>query len=148
MFVDEEKVNDILNDFKPSKAKKLANDPAMKVYQSLIGFYRDNVYAHISSITKDNDRLRRIYMKGQMDMQPDKRLFPDANFTLRVTYGKIEGFKPQDGKTYRHFTTLEGIMQKENPDIYDYVVEPRLKELMWPSPPACTPRAATQVAPS
>ena len=62
-------------------------------------------------------------------MQPDKRLFPDANFTLRVTYGKVEGFKPQDGKTYRHFTTLEGIMEKENPDIYDYVVEPRLKEL-------------------
>ena len=95
----------------------------------MLDFYRNNVYEHISSINKANDRLRRIYMKGQMDMQPDKRLFPDANFTLRVTYGKIEGFKPQDGKTYRHFTTLEGIMQKENPDIYDYVVEPRLKQL-------------------
>ena len=129
MFTDEAKVNELLNDFKPAKAKKLANDPALKVYQSLIGFYRDKVYEHISSITKDNDRLRRVYMKGQMEMQPDKRLFPDANFTLRVTYGKVEGFKPQDGKTYRHFTTLEGIMEKENPDIYDYVVEPRLKEL-------------------
>ena len=129
MFTDQAKVDEILNDFKLSKAKKLAKDPAMQVYQSLIGFYRDNVYDHISSITKDNDRLRRIYMKGQMEMQPDKRLFPDANFTLRVTYGKVEGFKPQDGKTYRHFTTLEGIMEKENPDIYDYVVEPRLKQL-------------------
>ena len=129
MFTDEEKVNELLNDFKPGKAKKLAKDPALQVYQSLIGFYRSEVYDHISSINKANDRLRRIYMKGQMDMQPEKRLFPDANFTLRVTYGKIEGFKPQDGKTYRHFTTLEGIMQKENPDIYDYVVEPRLKQL-------------------
>ena len=46
-----------------------------------------------------------------------------------MTYGKVEGFKPQDGKTFRHFTTLEGIMEKENPDIYDYVVEPKLKEL-------------------
>ena len=129
MFTDQEKVNAILENFKAKDAKKLANDPALKVYKSLISFYRDNVYEHISSITKDNDRLRRIYMKGQMEMQTEKRLFPDANFTLRVTYGKVEGFKPQDGKTYRHFTTLEGIMQKENPDIYDYVVEPRLKEL-------------------
>ena len=129
MFTDEAKVTALLDGFKVKDAKKLANDPAMKVYQSLIGFYRDKVYDNISSITKDNDRLRRIYMKGQMEMQPEKRLFPDANFTLRVTYGKVEGFKPQDGKTFRHFTTLEGIMQKENPDIYDYVVEPRLKEL-------------------
>ena len=129
MFTDEAKVNALLDNFKLKDAKKLANDPALKIYQSLIGFYRDEVYDHISSISKDNDRLRRIYMKGQMEMQTEKRLFPDANFTLRVTYGKVEGFKPQDGKTYKHFTTLEGIMQKENPDIYDYVVEPRLKQL-------------------
>ena len=129
MFTDEAKVNDLLNNFNVSKAKKLANDPALKVYQSLIGFYRDKVYDHMSSLNANIDRMRRIYMKGQMDMQSDKRLFPDANFTLRVTYGKVEGFKPQDGKNYRHFTTLEGIMEKENPDIYDYVVEPKLKEL-------------------
>ena len=129
MFTDQEKMTALLDNFRVRDAKKLANDPAMKVYKSLVDFYNDKVYEHISSITKDNDRLRRIYMKGQMEMQTDKRLFPDANFTLRVTYGKVEGFKPQDGKTFRHFTTLEGIMQKENPDIYDYVVEPRLKEL-------------------
>ena len=129
MFTDKEKVYAMLDNFKPNMAKKLASDPAMKVYQSLIGFYRNEVYDHIVSLSNDNDRLQRLYMKGQMDMQPDKRFYPDANFTLRVTYGKVEGFKPQDGKTFRHFTTLEGIMEKENPDIYDYVVEPRLKQL-------------------
>ena len=129
MFTDQSKVNALLDNFKVKDAKKLANDPALKVYQNLIGFYRNEVYDHISSLNANIDRLRRIYMKGQMEMQPDKRLFPDANFTLRVTYGKVEGFKPKDGMTYKHFTTLEGIMQKENPDIYDYVVEPRLKEL-------------------
>ena len=129
MFTDEAKVNDLLDNFKPNKIKKIANDPAVKIYKSLAEFYRDKVFDSIMIINSKNDRLQRLYMKGQMDMQPDKRLFPDANFTLRVTYGKVEGFKPQDGKTYRHFTTLEGIMEKENPDIYDYVVEPRLKEL-------------------
>lgn len=129
MFTDKEKVYDLLDNFKYSKVKKLRNDPAMQAYMSLIGFYQDEVSGKMSELNADIDRMRRLYMKGQMDMQPDKRLFPDANFTLRVTYGKVEGFKPQDGKTYRHFTTLEGIMQKENPDIYDYVVEPRLKQL-------------------
>ena len=129
MFTDPAKVNAFLDGFKVKNVKKLANDPALKVYQSLIGFYRSEVYDQIVSLTSDNDRLQRIYMKGQMEMQSEKRFSPDANFTLRVTYGKVEGFKPQDGKTYKHFTTLEGIMQKENPDIYDYVVEPRLKEL-------------------
>ena len=129
IFTDEAKVNALLDNFKIKDTKKLANDPAMKVYQSLIDFYRNEVYDNISSINDNIDRLRRIYMKGQMEMQTDKRLFPDANFTLRVTYGKVEGFKPKDGMKYKHFTTLEGIMQKENPDIYDYVVEPRLNEL-------------------
>ena len=129
MFNDPEKVNDLLDNFKPGKAKKLQKDPALQAYQSLMNFYREEVYPKNSSITANIDHLRRLYMKGQMEMQTEKRLFPDANSTLRVTYGKVEGFKPQDGKTYRHFTTLEGIMQKENPDIYDYVVEPRLKEL-------------------
>ena len=129
MFTDKDKVNALLDNFKVTNASKLAADPALQTYQSMIEFYRNEVYEHISALTNDNARLQRIYMKGQMEMQPEKRFSPDANFTLRVTYGKVEGFKPQDGKTYGHFTTLEGIMQKENPDSYDYVVEPRLKEL-------------------
>ena len=129
MFADEEKVNNFIDNFKPSKAKKLQKDPALIAYQSLINFYSEEVNPKMSVINNDLARLQRLYMKGQMLMEPEKRFSPDANFTLRVTYGKVEGFKPQDGKTYRHFTTLEGIMEKENPDIYDYVVEPKLKEL-------------------
>ncbi len=68
-------------------------------------------------------------MKGLMEFKPDERFYPDANFTLRVTYGKVKGFEPRDAVTYKHYTTLEGIMEKEDPDIYDYVVEARLKEL-------------------
>ena len=129
MFVNEEKVNEFLDGFKANKAKKLQKDPAMKAYQSIIDFYRNDVNPKMAPINKAIDSLQRIYMKGQMVMEPERRFSPDANFTLRVTYGKVEGFKPQDGKTFRHFTTLEGIMEKENPDIYDYVVEPKLKEL-------------------
>ncbi len=75
------------------------------------------------------DSLQRIYMKAQMEMQPDERFYPDANFTLRVSYGKVKGYSPQDAVYYKHYTTLEGIMEKEDPDIYDYVVTERLSEL-------------------
>jgi hypothetical protein len=68
-------------------------------------------------------------MKAQMEMEPEKRFYPDANFTLRVTYGYVDGYNPRDAVHFKHYTTLKGIMEKEDPDIYDYVVEDRLKEL-------------------
>lgn len=129
VLADEASVNALLDNFSVKYAKKLQKDPAVMVFQNIMAFYVENIYQNLVAISDDNARLQRIYMKGQMEMEPEKRFSPDANFTLRVTYGKIEGFKPKDGMNYRHFTTLEGIMQKENPDIYDYVVEPRLKEL-------------------
>ena len=129
IFASEEQVNEFLDNFKPKKAKKLQKDPALIAYQSMINFYRDEINPKMKPINDELAHMQRLYMKGQMLMEPEKRFSPDANFTLRVTYGKVEGFRPQDGKNYRHFTTLEGIMEKENPDIYDYVVEPKLKEL-------------------
>ena len=129
LLSDEASVIAFLDNFKPKDAKKLQKDPAVKVFQSLIDFYYNSVADALESISIDNERLQRIYMKGQMVMEPEKRFSPDANFTLRVTYGKVEGFCPKDGHQYNCFTTLDGIMQKENPDIYDYVVEPRLKQL-------------------
>jgi hypothetical protein len=64
-----------------------------------------------------------------MEMQSDKTFYPDANLTLRVTYGKIDGYNPRDGVSYDCYTTIDGIMEKENADIYDYAVDPKLKQL-------------------
>ena len=129
IFASEEKVNAFLDEFKVKKAKKLQKDPALQAYQSMMKFYLEKLNPEMAPINEKLARMQRLYMKGQMLMEPERRFSPDANFTLRVTYGKVEGFRPQDGKYYRHFTTLEGIMEKENPDIYDYVVEPKLKDL-------------------
>ena len=133
IFTSEEKVDKFLDGFKPSQAKKVANDPAFAAYKSMISFYLTEVYPKSSECNAKINNLRRVYMEGQMKMipevYPEKRLYPDANFTLRVTYGKVGGFKPKDAVTYGYFTTLDGIMQKENPDIYDYVVTDRLHEL-------------------
>ena len=133
IFTSEEKVNKFLDGFKPSQAKKIAKDPAYIAYKSMIDFYLVNVRAKSAECNTKINNLRRVYMEGQMKMipevYPERNLYPDANFTLRVTYGKVGGFKPKDAVTYNYFTTLDGIMQKENPDIYDYVVTDRLREL-------------------
>ena len=133
MFTSEEKVNKFLDEFKPSKVKKLEKDPAVVAANSMMDFYVENVLAKSRECNAKINNLRRVYMEGQMKMipevYPERNLYPDANFTLRVTYGKVGGFKPKDAVTYGYFTTLDGIMQKENPDIYDYVVTDRLREL-------------------
>ena len=133
ILTSEEKVNKFLDEFKPSKVKKLEKDPAVVAVNSMMDFYVENVMPKSRECNTKINNLRRVYMEGQMKMipevYPEKRLYPDANFTLRVTYGKVGGFKPKDAVTYRHYTTLDGIMQKENPDIYDYVVTDRLREL-------------------
>ena len=133
LFTSEDNVNNYLDNFKAKKAYKLAKDPALVAYNSIIDFYVNNVYVKSLECNTKINNLRRVYMEGQMKMIPEvypgRNLYSDANFTLRVTYGKVGGFKPKDAVTYRHYTTLDGIMQKENPDIYDYVVTDRLREL-------------------
>jgi hypothetical protein len=68
-------------------------------------------------------------MAAIMEMKENQSLYADANLTLRVTYGKVEGYKPLDGVIYKYYTTLSGIIEKDNPAIYDYDVPVRLKEL-------------------
>jgi hypothetical protein len=62
-------------------------------------------------------------------MQPERKFYPDANLTLRLTYGKIADYYPMDAVHYNYYTTLDGIIEKDNPDIYDYNVPQKLKEL-------------------
>ena len=133
ILTSEEKVNKLLDEFKVSKAKKLAKDPAVVAVNSMMDFYVENVMPKSRECNNRINNLRRVYMEGQMKMIPEvfpeRNLYPDANFTLRVTYGKVGGFKPKDAVTYRHYTTLDGIMEKEDPNIYDYIVTDRLHEL-------------------
>ena len=71
----------------------------------------------------------KTYVKALMEKEKDKTFYPDANLTMRITYGNVKGFEPKDGVEYVYYTTLDGIIEKENPDIFDYKVDPKLKEL-------------------
>ena len=129
IFTSEEKLTAFMSNYKASKYKKIIKDPMFIL--SMDGSDVMNVEIKPQQRKLDNKRnqLMRAYMKAQMEMQSDHRFYPDANFTLRVGYGRVKGYYPMDAVYYNYFTTLTGIMEKENPDIFDYVVEDRLKEL-------------------
>ena len=126
---DSAKVNTFLKNYQIKDYKKLEKDPAYIIALETNTFAKEKIIPRLLTLKGETDSLMRIYMKAQMEMQPDKRFYPDANFTLRVTYGKAEGFSPADGIQYSTFTTTKGIMEKENPDIYDYAVPEKLKTL-------------------
>jgi len=129
MFDDESKLTTLLDSYKPKNYKKIEKDPAYKMAMEMGNLFRAHLAGQMRSINNSIDSLMRIYMKAQMEMNPDARYYPDANFTLRVSYGNVNGYSPKDAVYYKHFTTLDGIMEKEDPDIYDYVVTDRLREL-------------------
>ena len=64
-----------------------------------------------------------------MEFKKGQNLYPNANLTLRIAYGKVNTYEPRDGVVYKYFTTLDGIIAKDNPEIYDYDVPDKLKKL-------------------
>ena len=130
MLTNRAKMDKMLKAYKPKDHATIAKDPGVDLFAI--------AYAHAYAVDdqftfdlcrRNINRLMRTYVRGMMQQYPDSNFFPDANLTLRVAYGHVQGFRPKDAVYYTPYSTLEGIMEKENPDIYDYVVEPRLKQL-------------------
>ncbi|MFH1936946.1 MAG: S46 family peptidase, partial [Bacteroidota bacterium] len=130
LFTDSTRLYAILGNFKRKSARQLATDPAYLMGQSIMERYRNDVLPAQREITFVIDSLQRIYMQALMEMRPSHRFYPDANSTMRIGYGQVEGFEPANGITYNYFTTTRGILEKEDSTIYDYSVDQRLKELI------------------
>lgn len=128
-FTKEEKVNEFLNSYCGKSQKALFKDPVFKIWSSISNVIGNKLYNNYYDMNIKIDSCNRIYVSALREFEKDKHFYPDANFTLRIAYGNIDSYKPYDGVKYNYFTTLDGIIDKENPDIYDYKVSPRLKEL-------------------
>jgi len=90
----------------------------------------------LSRFNKDIEPFITTYTKGQkqyiagiLEMKDGEAMYPDANFTMRLTYGKVLNYSPKDGVIYDYITTLDGVMQKEDPNNWEFVVPEKLKEL-------------------
>lgn len=110
--------------------QQLQADAAVKAYKAFNDTYKNEIEPRYNQLNKQIDQQYRTYMRGMMEMLEGQREFyPDANSTLRIAYGKIDGYRPMDAVYYEPVSTLEGVMQKDNPEIYDYDVPARLRQI-------------------
>ena len=106
-----------------------ANDPAYAFRKAFTEHYNHVLLPEYLRISDEITALYKDYMQGQMEFEPEKAFYPDANLTLRVAYGNVAGYSPSDGVYYKPVSTLTGIMEKDNPEIFDYDVPQKLREL-------------------
>lgn len=109
-------------------AKVLSNDPAFSAAISRTNAIR-SFYKDAAEFDAMADEGRKLWMAGLMEMMPEKNFYPDANSTLRLTYGTVGDYVARDAVRYNYFTTLTGVMEKEDPNNWEFVVSDKLKEL-------------------
>ena len=110
------------------KGMDVLNDPAVKVGMSI---YNECLQTQMLTMKSAQDlgKARQVYTAGLLEWKKGEPSYPDANFTMRYTYGKVGGYSPKDAVVYKHYTTLGGVMEKEDPDNWEFVVPEKLKEL-------------------
>ncbi|MDR0363988.1 MAG: S46 family peptidase [Bacteroidales bacterium] len=123
IFVSQEKVNKWIEN--PTSLK---DDPLLKIGISIQNSRKklgENVESSYTLLSQTN----RLFMNGLMSMQPSRNFYPDANFTMRFTYGSVKPYYPKDAVFYNYESTLKGVMEKEVPGDLEFNVSPKLKEL-------------------
>ncbi len=109
--------------------KTLEKDMVFQAAVDIFDMYRSTSMG----LRSGNEKLlkgRRLFVAGLMEMQPDKKFYPDANSTMRLTYGTVMPYDPRDGVTYKYYTTTNGYLEKEIPGDYEFDVPKRMKELL------------------
>lgn len=109
-------------------ADQIANDPMFMTYVDFINNYNTRMQAAQPAYAAMNT-TQRMFVKGIMEMDNNKHFAPNANSTIRYTYGQVKEYKPKDGITYNYYTTLEGIMAKEDTTSWEFTIPAKLKDL-------------------
>ena len=104
-------------------------DQVNELFKALSGTYSSKVSGRLAEIQSEINKLQRTYMQAQMDVYKEKTFYPDANSTLRVTYGTVKGYNPRDAVTFDHYTYLDGVMDKYKPGDYEFDVPEKLQTL-------------------
>ncbi|MDP4185257.1 MAG: S46 family peptidase [Bacteroidota bacterium] len=124
-FASPEKVKAVLDN---PTAKVIEKDPVFQLAKAIATYYTEIT----SKANAGNDlltRANRLFMDGLRKMQPEKKFYPDANSTMRITFGKVLDYDPADAVHYKYYTTLKGVMEKEDPSNFEFIVPQKLKDL-------------------
>ncbi len=125
-LLSEEKIAKIIND--PKEYAKISKDPAVELSLSaMMALY--SLEQEMSDAEFDIYRGERLYFAGLKEMNPDKALPSDANFTMRMSYGSIGGYRPYDAAWYNYYSTDRGVLEKEDPTSDEFYVQPEILDL-------------------
>jgi hypothetical protein len=126
VFDDQNEVNQFLDNM---KLRTLEKDMAFQAARDIFDKFRE-----LNDLAGENkdllDRGNRLFLEGLMEMQADKSFYPDANSTMRLTYGQVLNYEPRDGVIYKYYTTVDGYLEKEIPGDDEFDVPERMKELL------------------
>lgn len=125
-FIDNNKWNAFIA--KPDTAA-LHKDPAYMVANAFNSNYNNNYAKYFTDFSTQNFFLGKTYLKGILEMNKGKKMYPDANFTMRVSYGNVKSYSPRDAVHYSHYTTLNGVLEKYKPGDYEFDLPAKLIEL-------------------
>ncbi|HSV87909.1 MAG TPA: S46 family peptidase [Bacteroidales bacterium] len=131
IFVSENKTMELLEGFRPADIRRIERDPAWQLAYGLLQFNNEQLRPFEQRYEARLDSLYRIYIAGLKIKYHDMKFYPDANGTLRITYGRVEGTYPRDAMAFLHKSTSDGILEKAlNPYIPDYQISDRLEQLL------------------
>ena len=123
VFTDRERLEQWLQ-----KPKKLEKDPLYALSENIIESY-NTLYGRYAEAQNLGNEGERLYMKGLMEMQSDRNFYPDANFTMRLTYGTVEPYKAADAVNYNYYTTMDGVMAKYVPGNWEFDIPKDVRDL-------------------
>jgi hypothetical protein len=129
IFQDSTALFKVLNSFSKKSADKIKKDYYYRNAVDMVNQFNMKINPTFRSMTGQIDYLMQQYTEAQSKMGMNKPEWADANSTLRITYGKVEGSEPRDGEIYKYYTTSEGALQKNATGHVDFELNPRLKEL-------------------
>jgi hypothetical protein len=128
IFASREKMDAFLA--KPSM-KVLDKDPAFRFMKLMLSDFKATIGVTFMKVQDSLDKNNNLYLHGIMEMRKGQKLYPDANFTMRLTYGSVQDCVPGDAIYYNYFTTLDGIIMKEDSTNEEFIVPKKLKELHY-----------------
>jgi hypothetical protein len=127
MFLNKERTNAFLD---KTDTAALHKDPAYLLASTFVNNYNLNYGKYFNEFNNKNTILNRAYLKGYMEMNKGKIFYPDANFTMRVSYGAVKSYSPRDAVKYSHVCTLKGMMEKYKPGDYEFDLPKKQLELV------------------
>lgn len=111
------------------KNKMLIQDPVFKLYSEFVNMYLGTLANNYDFYTNELDDLNQQYLSLIMTIDTVRPIYPDANFTMRITYGKVHGYSPSDAVEYNYQTYLDGLIEKSETGIEDYQIPEKLKDI-------------------